>query len=278
MKGSQMLLRTTALLAIGLASIAVAQEKKEGFTDTPMLPDGKWRVHDADRPAPRVVTPAANPGGAPADAVMLFDGKSLDAWQPQKTPWTVSNGAMTIPARPKGSAANDLVSKQSFGDVQLHLEFRSPNPPTRSSQNRGNSGIWFMQRYEIQILDGYQNPTYADGTVGAVYGWKPPLANASRRPGEWQSYDVIFERPRFGADGKLVRPAYITAFLNGVLVQNHQAMLGTTIWRQVAKYQTHPDAAPIQLQDHDSPVSFRNIWVRPLPDAAIAQDLPGEAK
>jgi len=266
-----------ALLAslIAMASLPAAAQEKPGFKDTPMLPDGKWHVHDSDRPAPVVVTPAALPGGAPADAIILFDGKSTDAWRAERSAWPVANGAMTVPPRVAGAESN-LVSKQSFGDVQLHLEFRSPNPPTKSSQDRGNSGIWFMQRYEVQILDGYQNPTYADGTVGAVYGWKPPLANAARRPGEWQSYDIIFERPRFAADGKLTRPAYVTAFLNGILVQNHQAMLGTTVWRQVASYTAHPDAAPIQLQDHDSPVSFRNIWVRPLAEAAI--EPAGEGK
>lgn len=184
---------------------------------------------------------------------------------------------MTVPPR-DGKAESVLVSKQSFGDVQMHLEFRSPTPPQKASQDRGNSGIWFMQRYEVQILDGYDNPTYADGTVGAVYAWKPPLVNPSRKPGEWQSYDIVFERPRFAADGKLLRPAYVTAFLNGVLVQNHQAMLGTTVWRQIGQYQAHGDVAPIQLQDHDSPVSFRNIWVRPLPPEAIAQDLPEDAR
>lgn len=268
-------------LAAGVALIAAlpaAAQEKPGFKDTPVLPGGQWRVHDADRPAPPVIAPAANPGGAPADATVLFDGRSLDAWRAERKLWPVSGGAFTVPSRASSGGENNLISKQSFGDVQLHLEFRSPNPPTKTSQDRGNSGIWFMQRYELQILDGHQNPTYADGTVGAIYGWKPPLANAARRPGEWQSYDVVFERPRFSADGKLVRPAYITAFLNGVLVQNHQAMLGTTAWRQIAKYQAHPDAAPIQLQDHDSPVSFRNIWVRPLPEAAVAQDLGGEAK
>ncbi|PCD02946.1 hypothetical protein COC42_00430 [Sphingomonas spermidinifaciens] len=267
-----MFARWAAVAAVALAGPAAAQDKP-GFKDTPVLPGGKWRVHDADRPYPAVVAPAPQPGGAPADAVVLFDGTSLDAWRPSKALWTVRDGVMTIP---KG--AGPLTTKQSFGDVQMHLEFRSPNPPTRTSQDRGNSGIWFMERYEIQILDGHDNPTYADGTVGAVYGWKPPLANASRKPGEWQSYDIVFERPRFDAAGKLLRPAYITAFLNGVLVQNHQAMLGTTIWRQIAKYEAHGDAAPIQLQDHDSPVSIRNIWVRPLPEAAIAQDLTGEAK
>ncbi|WP_010544195.1 3-keto-disaccharide hydrolase [Sphingomonas elodea] len=272
--------RSTLLLA-GLAALAAtpaAAQEKPGFKDTPTLPGGNWHVHDSDRPAPDVVTPAARPGGAPSDAIVLFDGRSLDAWTAQRKAWPVEGGVLTVPSRASSGGENALITRQSFGDVQLHLEFRSPTPPTKNSQDRGNSGIWFMQRYEIQILDGYQNPTYADGTVGAVYGWKPPLANASRKPGAWQSYDIVFERPRFAADGKLLRPAYITAFLNGVLVQNHQAMLGTTIWRKVASYEAHADALPIQLQDHDSPVSFRNIWVRPLPERAIAQDLPGEGK
>lgn len=264
-------------VAVAAGSPAAAQEKP-GFRDTPTLPGGKWKVHDADRPYPTVVTPAAVPGAPPSDAVVLFDGTSLDAWQAQATPWTVKDGAATSVPRAGGGGENALVSKASFGDVQLHLEFRSPNPPTKSSQDRGNSGIWFMQRYEIQILDGYQNPTYADGTVGAIYGWKPPLVNPSRKPGEWQSYDVVFERPHFGPDGKLLRPAYITAFLNGVLVQNRQPWLGGTIWRKLGTYEAHGDAAPIQLQDHNSPVSFRNIWVRPLPEAAASYDFEGIVK
>src|SRR3546814_1224968 len=141
------------------------------------------------------------------------------------------------------------VSKKSFGDVQLHLEFVSPNPPAKTSQDRGNSGIWFMQRYELQILDGYRNPTYADGTVGSIYAWKPPLVNPSRKPGEWQSYDIIFERPHFAPDGKLLRPAYNTAFLNGVLVQNLQPCLGSTVWRKVAEYEAHGDA---RSEEHTS--------------------------
>jgi hypothetical protein len=274
--------RTLLAIAAGAATIlagglAMAQNDL-GFRDTPMLPGGKWRVHDADRPASKVVTPGATAAAAPSDAIVLFDGRSLDAWTAERKLWPIKNGILTVPSRAESGGENALVSKQAFGDVQLHLEFRSPNPPQKTSQNRGNSGIWFMQRYEIQILDGYQNPTYADGTVGAVYGWKPPLVNASRKPGEWQTYDVVFERPRFAADGSLLRPAYITAILNGVLVQNHQAMLGVTNWRHVSEYKAHGDAAPLQLQDHDSPVSFRNIWVRPLPAEAIAQDLNGGMK
>lgn len=262
------------VMAAWIAVASASAQEKPGFRDTPMLPDGKWRVHDADRPAPVVVTPGTALGRAPSDAIVL----SADAWQGQLAPWTVAGGVMTVPPRPPGGGDNNLVSRQSFGDVQLHLEFRSPNPPKDKSQDRGNSGVWFMQRYEVQILDGYQNPTYADGTVGAAYGWKPPLVNAARKPGEWQSYDIVFERPRFAADGKLLRPAYVTAFLNGVLVQNRQALLGTTVWRKVAAYQAHTDAAPLQLQDHGSPVSFRNIWVRPLSEAAVDHDLPGDAK
>ena len=267
-------LAAVVALAAAAGSSAMAEEKP-GFRDTPMLPGGKWRVHDADRPHPEAVTPGATPGAAPSDAVVLFDGKSLDGWTSTGKPWLLRDGVLTVPPRDAGGKESALVSKQSFGDVQLHLEFRSPNPPEKSSQDRGNSGIWFMQRYEIQILDGYNNPTYADGTVGAIYGWKPPLVNPSRPPGEWQSYDIVFERPRFGADGKLLRPAYITAFLNGVLVQNRRPWLGSTVWRQVAKYEPHGDAAPIQLQDHDSAVSFRNIWVRPLPESALSHDATG---
>lgn len=265
-----------AIAVATLAGGAAMAQDKPGFRDTPTLPDGKWKVHDADRPHPEVVTPGATPGAPPSDAVVLFDGTSLDAWEPTGQPWHLENGVVTVPAREEGEEASTLVSKQSFGDVQFHLEFRSPNLPEKSSQDRGNSGVWFMERYEVQILDGYDNPTYADGTVGAIYGWKPPLVNASRKPGEWQSYDIVFERPRFAADGSVERPAYVTVFLNGVLVQNRQPFLGSTIWRDVGKYEAHADAAPIQLQDHDSPVSFRNIWVRPLSEAALSHDAMGD--
>ncbi len=265
-----------AIAVATLAGGAAMAQDKPGFRDTPTLPDGEWKVHDADRPHPEVVTPGATPGAPPSDAVVLFDGTSLDAWEPTGQPWQLENGVLTVPAREEGEEASTLVSKQSFGDVQLHLEFRSPNPPQKSSQDRGNSGIKIQDRYEVQILDSYDNPTYADGTVGAIYGWKPPLVNASRKPGEWQSYDIVFERPRFAADGSVERPAYVTVFLNGVLVQNRQPFLGSTIWRDVGKYEAHADAAPIQLQDHDSPVSFRNIWVRPLPEAALSHDAMGD--
>jgi hypothetical protein len=239
-----------------------------GFRDTPILPSGRWHVHDPDRPQPAVVGPGSSAGATPSDAIVLFDGHDLKAWA-NADKWAIHDGAMIAPP----GYADSVVSRQSFGDVQLHLEFRSPNPPTGTSQERGNSGVIFMQRYEVQVLDGYQNRTYADGTVGAVYGWKPPLVNPSRRPGEWQSYDIVFERPHFGPGGKLLRPAFVTVLLNGVLVQNHQPMLGKTQWRHVAHYEAHDDSAPLVIQDHDSPVAFRNIWVRPLPPEAEAADM-----
>ena len=267
-----------AFAAVATMGCTASAEDKPGYTDTRMLPGGKWRVHDPDRPYPEVVTPGAVPGAAPSDAIVLFDGTSLDAWQPQATPWPIKDGVATSTPRASGEGDNGLTSKESFGDVQFHLEFRSPNPPKGTSQDRGNSGIYFMERYEIQILDAYDNATYADGTVGAIYAWKPPLVNPSRPPGEWQSYDIVFERPHFGPDGKLLRPAYVTALLNGVLVQNRQPFLGPTGWRAVAEYEPHGDAAPIHIQDHNSPVSFRNIWVRRLPETAASHDFEGEVK
>jgi len=267
-----------AFAAAATLGCSGSAQEKPGYTDTPVLPGGEWHVHDPERPYPEVVTPGAQPGAPPSDAVVLFGGTSLDAFEPQVTPWPIADGAMTSTPPASGEGGNGLTSRESFGDVQLHLEFRSPNPPRGTSQDRGNSGIYFMERYEIQILDGYENATYADGTVGAIYAWKPPLVNPSRPPGEWQSYDIVFERPRFAADGKLLRPAYVTVLLNGVLVQNRQAFLGATTWRDVARYEPHADAAPIHIQDHNSPVSFRNIWVRRLPEAAASHDFEGEVK
>src|SRR5690606_3418688 len=153
-----------AVIAVAtLAGGAAMAQDKPGFRDTPTLPDGERKVHDADRPHPEVVPPGVTPGAPPSDAVVLFDGTSLDAWEPTGQPWQLENGVLTVPAREEGEEASTLVSKQSFGDVQLHIEFRSPSPPQKSSQDRGNSGVWFMERYEVQILDGYDNPTYADG-------------------------------------------------------------------------------------------------------------------
>ena len=236
-----------------------------GFQDTPMEPDGKWHVHDPARPQPVVVTPGATfsqNATPPSDAMVLFDGKDLSQWRDTKSggapQWTVADGVAT-------SAKGDMVTTNKFGDIQLHLEFKEPTPPKESGQGRGNSGIYFMGQYEIQILDCYINKTYADGLTGGLYGQHPALANACRPPGEWSTYDCIFTAPRFDADGKVVSPAYLTATLNGVVVQNHQAFRGATNWRVPGKYTPHAAELPLLLQYHNNSVSFRNIWVRSVP-------------
>ncbi|HMP83416.1 MAG TPA: DUF1080 domain-containing protein [Verrucomicrobiota bacterium] len=238
-----------------------------GFQDTPMQPGGKWHVHDPARPQPPVVSVGGFSQNAtpPGDAVVLFDGKDLSQWRDRKTggpaQWIVENGTMI-------AAKGDIETTRNFGDVQIHLEFLQPAPAKGSGQGRGNSGVFFMGgRYEVQLLDNYENKTYADGTIGAIYGQQPPLVNAARAPGEWQTYDILFTAPRFSADGKLVSPAHVTAILNGVVVQNHQAYRGSTDWRKSAKYSPHEPELPIGLQYHNNTILFRNIWVRPIPQA-----------
>ncbi len=238
-----------------------------GFTDTPMLPGLPYHVHDPARPHPPVVTPATVPGGPPSDAIVLFDGKDLSQWASRpgsitKTKsggpadWTLGNGYFEV-----SPTTGDLATKQSFGDMQLHVEWASPNPPRGKSQGRANSGVLLMGLYEVQVLDSYDNPTYADGQAGAIYGQWPPLANAVRKPGEWNAYDIVFEAPRFDGE-KLISPAYITVFLNGVVLHNRKASMGPMVYRQVAHYSTQPAEAPLVLQNHHDPVRYRNIWVR----------------
>jgi hypothetical protein len=236
----------------------------DGFTNTPVLPGGKWHVHDPNRPQPGVVTPGTfstqdRPGKPPSDAVVLFDGTSLSEWVDKNgvpAAWKIENGELL-------AGKGDIFTKQEFGDVQLHLEFLTP-PAKGDGQKRGNSGIFFLGKYEVQILDCYENRTYPDGTVGALYGQYPPLVNASRPPGEWQVYDILFTAPKFEADGTLKSPAYATVLLNGIVVQNHQSFLGPTGWKILPKYAPHPVTGPISLQDHGDPIRFRNIWVRRL--------------
>jgi hypothetical protein len=225
-----------------------------------------WPIHSTARPQPPVVEPGpfAAPAPAPADAVVLFDGRSLDGWRSAENPqraasWRVRDGYMEVVA---GTGA--ISSVQGFGDVQLHVEWMTPTPATADGQNRGNSGVFLMERYEVQILDSYRNTTYPDGQAGAIYGQHPPLVNASRPPGEWQTYDIVFTRPRFDAQGGLVRPARITVFHNGVLVQNGVTLTGPTAHRARPPYSGHADALPLVLQDHGQAVRFRNIWVRSL--------------
>ena len=234
-----------------------------------------WRQHDIHRPRPAVVEPVGGSiaAPAPADAVVLFDGTSLDAWRnPEGGParWKVAREFFEV-----APGTGPIETRAKFGDVQLHVEWASPNPPGGKGQDRGNSGIFLMGEFELQVLDSYRADTYADGQAGAIYGQFPPLANATRPPGEWQSYDIAFRRPRFDKDGTLTEPARITLFHNGILVQNNEEPFGKTSWLEWTPYEGHADRGPIQLQDHGHPVRFRNIWVRDLPERPepTAQDL-----
>jgi hypothetical protein len=234
-----------------------------GFQDTPMQPDGLWHVHDPARPQPPVVTSGTFSENAtpPSDAIVLFDGKDLSQWRDKNNgspaPWKVEDGVAI-------SKKHDIVTTNEFGDMQLHLEYREPVLHGREGQDRGNSGVFLMGLYEIQVLDCYSNKTYADGMTGGIYGQHPPQANACRPPGEWSTYDIIFNVPHFDADGKLLSPAYATVILNGVVVQNHQAIRGETNWRVPGSYTVHRSTGPLALQYHNNSVAFRNIWVRPI--------------
>ena len=226
------------LTAFALAASAVADEYLNGI---------KWET-------PKVVTPGTH-GSAPSDAVVLFDGKDLSEWDNQN--WKVENGEMV-------AARGDIRSKKSFGDCQLHIEWSAPVPAKGNGQGRGNSGLFLMNTYEIQILDSYKNKTYHDGQAGAIYKQTPPQVNAMRPPGEWNSYDIIWTAPRFNDDGSLKSPAYITAIHNGVLLLNHFELQGDTPFTRPPQYKKHADRLPIRLQDHGNPVRFRNIWVREI--------------
>ena len=211
-------------------------------------------------PVPPVIS--APTGGVPSDAVVLFDGKNLDAWEPVKAGskgWLLLDGAMVIVPH-----SGFLRTKASFGDIQLHLEFREPFPVKGTGQDRGNSGVFFMGLYELQILDSYKNPTYVNGQAASIYKQYAPLVNASRPPGEWQVYDAVFIAPRFASDGALARPARATVFHNGVMVQYDVPLKGRIAYRGYPSYARHAAKLPLALQDHGDRVAFRNIWVREL--------------
>ncbi len=233
-----------------------------GYDDTPFLPGGKWRVHDGTRPQPPVVTPGCCCGAAPSDAVVLFDGTSLDGWVQKKDgapcAWKLENGYMEVVP-----GTGQIQSKAKFGSCQLHLEFAAPEVVKGESQGRGNSGVFLMGLYELQVLDNYDNPTYPDGTVGGIYGQYPPMANAMRKPGEWNTYDIVWEAPVFNGP-QLIKPAFVTVFINGIVMQNRQQLLGVTNHRVLTTYQPHDPELPLELQDHGDLVRFRNIWYRPL--------------
>lgn len=269
-------MKRTALLAITVGVIASASslgwnvvQQKEGYTNTPFIFTGsKWRVHDSSRPVPPVVTPA--PGGAPvaapSDAIILFNGKDLSKWSNQK--WKIVGDAMMC--REEGEkvvGVGDTATIETFEDFQLHAEWATPTPKGEKSQGRGNSGIFLSGKYEVQVLDSYENPTYADGQAGAIYGQKPPMANAARKPTEWQTYDIFYTSPRFDAAGKLTKPGFVTVVHNGVLVQNHHEILGNTNHKSAPAYVPH-GPGPIRLQDHSNATRFRNIWIRPIKDAS----------
>ncbi|NOZ20574.1 MAG: DUF1080 domain-containing protein, partial [Planctomycetes bacterium] len=239
----------------------------------PMLPGSKYRVHDMTRPQPRVVTPGEKPGDPPSDAVILFDGTDLSKWvgkKDQPAQWKVENGYME--AVPKSGS---IRTKDSFGDCQLHIEWATPAPAKGQGQGRGNSGVFLMGRYEIQVLDCYHNTTYPDGMTAAIYGQSPPLVNACRKPGEWQTYDIIWIAPRFKGS-KLVSPARVTVFQNGVLVHHDKELLGTTRHKRLPQYQPHGPTGPLMLQDHGNPIRYRNIWYRPLTDYDQTELPPAE--
>lgn len=214
---------------------------------------------------PKTVTPG-EAGAPPSDAVVLFDGKDLSAWDGAQN-WKVENGVMI-------SGKGDARTKASFGDCQLHLEWSAPTPATGSGQGRGNSGVFLMNTYEIQVLDSFDNKTYFDGQAGAIYKQTPPQVNATRPPGQWNVYDIVWTAPRFAEDGSLKSPASITALHNGVLILNHFQLKGDTPFNRPPQYKAHADRLPIRLQDHGNPVRFRNIWVREIKDAEGTQVRP----
>ncbi len=254
------MLRTLLLIAAIAAPMlnASAQDDRD---------PSNWDVHDRERPRPAVVVtgPQDDESEArrpPSDAVVLFDGSSLDAWQTPNgddAPWKVEDGTFEVVPGTGGIRTRD-----GFGDVQLHLEWAAPDPPVGEDQDRGNSGVFLMGRYEVQILDSYENDTYADGQAAAIYGQYPPLVNAMRPPGQWNTYDVVFHRPRFDDAGTLLEPATLTVLHNGVLVQDHETLTGPSSHQSRPAYEAHADRLPIALQDHDHPVRFRNVWLREL--------------
>lgn len=233
------LIAVAALVGIGLLAQMFAAEYVSGK---------KW-------PEPKVIEPG-DACHAPSDAIVLFDGKDLSKWNDGDL-WIVKDGCAM-------GNKKDITTKQAFGSCQLHVEWAEPEKVVGDGQGRGNSGVYLMNTYELQILDSYNNKTYFDGQCGSIYKQWPPLVNACRKPGEWQTYDVVFEAPKFDKSGKLLKPAFITVLQNGVLVQNHTELLGATFYDRPAAYKAHADKLPILLQFHGNPVKFRNIWIREL--------------
>lgn len=255
-----------AAFVVVAAAAPAAEQPPVGYKDTPLIPGTQWHVHDSDRPQPRVVTPAAtfsHGAPAPADATVLFDGKDLSQWMlgnGSAPKWKVENGYMQVLEK-----SGSIRTRNKFADFQLHLEFATPAKVDGSSQGRGNSGILMNGVYEVQVLDSYNNRTYPDGQCGALYGQTPPLVNASKPPGEWQSYDIVFESPRWDEAGKLVKKAAVTVIHNGVILHHRREYNGTTPHKENGHYnKPHAPEMFIELQDHNNPMRFRNIWIRSI--------------
>ena len=232
-----------------------------GYDDTPILPGQQWHVHDGNRPQPVVVTPG-DLGSPPSDATILFNGNDASGWvgkDGNDIEWTIENGYMQV--APK---TGDITSRATFGDCQLHIEWAAPAEVMGSSQGRGNSGVFLMGLYEVQVLDGYDNRTYADGITGAIYGQFPPLVNACRKPGEWQAYDIMFKAPRYQGSN-LVSPAFLTVIQNGIVLHHHQESYGPTGHKSLCTYdEVHGPKGPLRLQDHGDLVRYQNIWMREI--------------
>lgn len=259
---------------LSFALFSTAAFAAGGFYGDPPDATHPWAIHDMNRPQPPRVEPGTfstqeEPGKPPSDAVVLFGGaqNEIEKWQADKTPaeptkWIVKDNALQcVPG------SGYIRSKEEFGDCQLHIEWSAPSRVEGDSQGRGNSGVFLMGQVEIQVLDNYDNPTYADGFASSVYGINPPLVNPLRKPGEWQTYDIVFRRPIF-KDGKEIDPGYITVFVNGVLTQDHTPLEGGGGHMKRSKARAFPDKGPLKLQDHGNPVRYRNIWYRPLPKRA----------
>ena len=241
--------------SIVLAGKVAAQVKQPMPTDYPQ--------HSMDRPQPPIVAPGAALGDPPSDAVVLFNGKDLSEWvddSGKPARWTVGKGWFQV-----NPGTGGIHTRRAFGDVQLHVEWSAPSPPSGEGQERGNSGVFLMREYEVQVLDSWHNVTYADGAASAIFGQYPPLVNAVRPPGEWNVYNIIFHAPRWNADGTLAAPARMSVMVNGVLVQDNVALTGPTAYQARPPYTHQADQLPIELQDHQFPVRFRNVWVRELP-------------
>ncbi len=247
-----------------LGGAVLGQQGSLGYEDTPMQPNGRWHVHDPKRPQPPIVTPGRGnitPMQGPSDAVVLLGaGSDLNAWQMMggsPATWVMKDGVVE-------TGKGVMRTKAEFTDFQLHVEFATPGVVKGSSQERGNSGVFLLGKFEIQVLDSYQNLTYPDGQASAMYGQYPPLVNASRPPGEWQTYDIAFTAPRFTAANTVDKPAVVTVLHNGILVHSATPFWGPTAHRKIEAYTPDTAKGPLALQDHGNPVRFRNVWIRTL--------------